>query len=482
MDLISWQSFLYFLIIPLLVWSAGESRRAFTICLFNLIFLVFWLRESSAIVLTSSFATYFIARRLQSPPSKRAHWWLAFGILITLGPLILFRWPLEAENISRLRGIWMSGSLAFFCLQSCGALLEIYWNRAEPPRTLARWMAFSIFFPNLLAGPIARWKELGATIDTPMTFNKEHGNEALLLFGQGLFKKMVLAAPFLFILDRYFTEPLKHGWVTAIGMAFLLRYAIWAEISSHTDWARAGAHLLGYRLPNNFHYPFQTLRLAEFWRRWHMSLSLWLQDYVFSPIALGPLRRWISPKLAMVVALMVAFSGLGLWHGITVSFLAMGFVKGLGVLISEWSWRNAEKQRGWLFLIYRATVAPAMLLLFLVLPTLLIRTDLATLLTVFSKPDHGLATSWLRLTEIYDGDSLIHRTMYPYLLIAIGYEGLLWLNRRRQASRASMDVQSSWDFAALSPWPRGVILLIGFILFLIFAEFEASLGFSYVNH
>lgn len=479
MDLISWQSFFFFLLIPMIAWSAGGSRRALTICLFNLLFVFFWLREGAAVVLTSSLVTYFVSHRLRS---ASRHWWLALGVLSTIGPLIFFRWPLEDGDLSRWRAIWMTASLAFFSLQSGGALLDIYWRRTEPPRSIASWLAFSIFFPNLIAGPIARWKELGSTIDAPIAFNKETGNQALLLFGQGLFKKLVLAAPFLFLLDRYFADPMKHGWVTAIGMAFLLRYALWAEIASHTDWARAGAHLLGYRLPINFYYPFQTLRLAEFWRRWHMSLSLWLQDYIFYPIALGPLRRWISPKAAMIVALLVAFSALGLWHGITFSFLAMGFIKGIGVLVSEWSWKRAEMRRPWFFALYRTMVAPILLFLFLILPTLLLRANLSDLLGIFSSPEHGLSTSWLRLTEIYDGDSLVQRTMYPYLILAMAYEILLWLNRRKQEARGDLSTETAWDFADLSPWVQGILILIGFVLFVIFAEFDASLGFSYVNH
>ncbi len=480
MDLISWQGFLFLLVVPLFAWTAGENRRAATLSILNLLFAIFWLQQSVAPVLASSLATYFIANRLGS---SRSGWWLVLGIAATIGPLTLFRWPLESGEFSRWRAIWMSGSLAFFSLQSCGALLDIYWNRAEPPRSLTRWFAFSIFFPNLLAGPIARWKELGTSIETPVAFSEDRGRTALLLFCQGLFKKMVLAAPLLFLLDRYFADPTTHGWLTAIGMAFILRYAIWAEIGSHTDWARAGAHLLGYQLPANFHYPFQTLRLAEFWRRWHMSLSLWLQDYVFSPLALGPLRRWVTPRAAMVVAMLVAFASLGLWHGITLSFLAMGLIKGCGVLASEWTWKKAERTGGWQFLLYRLSIAPAFLFVFLILPTLLIRMDLNTLSDIFSKPDYGLSTSWLRLTETYDGDSIDHRTMYPYLFIAMAYECLLWINRRRSsASGAQTGSDLSWDFANLSPWARGLIVFIGFVLFMIFAQFDASLGFSYVNH
>lgn len=477
--MISWQSIFFFLIIPLIAWAFGERRRAVFLSFINIVFAAIWLQQGAILILSSATLAYISAKQMRS---SRSGWWLAMGLVVTIGPLVFLRWPLETSEISRLRTLWVSASFAFYSLQSCGALLDIYWRRADAPQSLTRWLAFGLFFPSLIAGPIARWKELGADIDAPIPFQKSHGREALLLLAQGLFKKMVLAAPLFFFLDRYFADPLKHGWITAIAMAFFLRYAIWAEIGSHTDWARAGAKLLGYGLPVNFNYPFQTLRLAEFWRRWHMSLSSWLQDYIFTPMALGRLRRIMPPRLAMVVALLVAFSALGLWHGLTISFLFMGLFKGLGVLTSEWSWKKAERGGGFPFFLYRATVAPLLIFVFLVLPTLLIRMDLSIFQSIFTRPDYGFSTSWPRLTEVYDADSIVHRSFAPYLALALGYELLLWANRKRQSFVNDVDNRGAWDFFALTQWQQSLILLVGFLLFLIFAEFDASLGFSYVSH
>lgn len=456
----------------------GTHRRASSLAVINLLFVFFWLKEASIPIVVSVGLSYLSAKRLSS---QHRNIWLGFGILVVLAPLFLLRFPLETNHqLSALRNLWLNSSLAFFCLQSCGALLEIFWKRAPAPKSLFHWIAFSLFFPNLLSGPIARWKELGASLETPKPFTLEDGKSAALLMAQGLFKKMVFAGPFLFILDRYFANPTQFGWQMAIAMAFLLRYAIWAEIGSHTDWARAGARLLGYNLPVNFSYPFQTLRLAEFWRRWHSSLSSWLQDFVFSPLALGPLRRWLSSKAALIIALIVSFVCLGLWHGLTVTFFVMGLTKGLGVLLSEWSWNKFQLAGGWKFRFYKGLIAPTFIFLFLIIPTLLIRTDLASLSEIISRPDTGIVHGWRILTEVYDSEELINRSYLPYLIIGLAYELLLLVNRLR--SRTMLDGSEAWDFFGLPPWAQGFLIVIGLVLFMFFADFAAPLGFSYARH
>jgi D-alanyl-lipoteichoic acid acyltransferase DltB (MBOAT superfamily) len=475
-ELISWEGFWFFLIAPILAWSTQDRWRNFIIGFLNLIFAAFWIQKAFLLMLAAVCISYVCAKKIVNEDSKI---WLIAGVAVTLCPVLIFLWPAHFVEFNKWRGIWLHASVAFFSLQASGALLDIRWGRANPPNSIWHWLSFCLFFPSLFAGPICKWSDLGKCISSPHSFTLEDGFAALRLFGQGLFKKMVFSAPLFFILDRYFLDPKQFGWITAVGMALILRYAIWAEIGSHADWARGAARLLGYQIPRNFHYPFQTLRLAEFWRSWHMSLSGWLQDYVFTPLALGQLRRIFSPNWALIVALLAAFAVLGVWHGLTLSFLIMGLINGLGVILSEGSWRRCEMGNHSLFRLYKWTVAPMLILGFMILPTLLLRIEYTTLTQIFSMPDYNYETSWNRLTEITDGAAVINRSLIPVIAAGFIYEGLLYISRK--GINSANPTSNDWDFAQLAPWVQALILLVGFILFMFFADFGASRGFIYVR-
>lgn len=400
--------------------------------------------------------------------------------LLSLAPLILLRSNLELT----WRGVWLSASLAFFCLQNCGAVLEIFWKRAKVPADLAHWLCFSVFFPSLIAGPVGRWSSLSEQILSPGRFRTEDGKEVLLLIGQGIFKKIVFAAPLLFLVDRFFAAPKEFGATVAIVIAFIFRYAIWADISAHTDWAHAFSRTLGIRLGPNFDNPFHTAQLADFWRRWHMSLSQWLQDFVFLPLAFGPLRRWFSAPWAMAIGLLIAFIGLGLWHGITLGLFVMGLYKGVGVLISEWIWKIFDKKSdsNRLFKVLKFSSGICMIVLFMVLPTLLIRLNINDAIVLFNHKDHAWPTSWQNLTATFDADIHIHELIWPTFAIAFSFEILQYFSKKLKALNPTLFAEPTSVLAPFTEWLQVTLISVAVILFFVFGKFSTWLGFSYVNH
>lgn len=401
--------------------------------------------------------------------------------LWTLAPLILLRGELELS----WRGLWLSASLAFFCLQNCSAILEVYWNKAEAPQSFLRWMSFSIFFPSLIAGPVGRWSNLGPQLSSPKAFQIDDGRECIFLISQGIFKKIVFAVPLYIIVDRFFAAPREFGITAALIVAFIFRYAIWADISAHTDWAQGISRLIGIRLSSNFDNPFHTARLADFWRRWHMSLSQWLQDFVFMPLAFGPLRKVFSAKLSMVFALLIAFAFLGLWHGIALSFLLMGVYKGIGVVISEWVWKSFEKPSSnptFGVKLAQTTTGVFFMWAFMIVPTLLIRMKLEDAIYLISTDDHLWPTSWLKLTAMFDAELETYKILWPTVLIAGAFETLQHFSKAKRREAGFSATEPCSVVSPFNKWTQVAIISVAVLLFFVFGSFTTWLGFSYVNH
>lgn len=397
--------------------------------------------------------------------------------LLSLAPLLILRSEMDLS----WRGVWLSASVAFFCLQNCGAILEIYWKKAEAPKSVFLWMSFSIFFPSLVAGPVGRWSALGPQLESPRGFQPDDGREYILLLAQGIFKKIVFAAPLYIVIDRFFAAPKEFGVIAALVVSFLFRYAIWADISAHTDWAQGIARIMGIRLSSNFDNPFHTARLADFWRRWHSSLSRWLQDFVFLPIAFGPLRRLIPANFAMVIALLTAFICLGLWHGLAAGFLFMGLYKGVGVLLAEWLWKALDK-KNFAFQTLKVCTGAAMMIVFMVFPTLLIRMSLDDAIHIFTSSDLFWPTSWLKLTASYDAEFETHKILWPTFLIAVAFEGLQHFSKMKKAFGHVDDLEPCSLVSPFDKWTQVAIISVAVVTFFVFGSFSAWLGFSYVNH
>ncbi|HRK07281.1 MAG TPA: MBOAT family O-acyltransferase [Pseudobdellovibrionaceae bacterium] len=270
------------------------------------------------------------------------------GLLLSAGSCALPILFMRTEHWPQ----WWPVAWAFFGLQQWGAVVEILRqsnSNESKERGLTRsdfrnWLCYSLFFPSLWSGPVLRWSLFVKELESPSRFSFDRGINASLLFLQGLLIKLSLAVP-LWILIGAIYESLRSGiapsWTLWLGLGWLVRYALWAEIASHTDAARASAHLLGVNLPINFDRPFAATTLADFWRRWHMSLSQWLQDFVFYPLWFGRWRRWGNWGLA--AALLGTFALFGLWHGWGWVFVAFGIWKGLGVLLDLFAHRSMAK-------------------------------------------------------------------------------------------------------------------------------------------
>lgn len=203
---------------------------------------------------------------------------------------------------------------------------------ARPERQFSRYALFVTFFPHLIAGPIMRGHEFLPQVRHPRPFRVEFIRLALPLLVVGLLKKTVGDAlgP---VADRVFADPASFSTPALWVGVFAFTFQILLDFSGYTDMALGSAQLLGYQLPRNFDWPYRSLSIQEFWRRWHMTLSRWLRDYVYISLGgnrKGTVRTYVNLFLTMLIG--------GLWHGANLTFIAWGGWHGAGLVTHRyWS-------------------------------------------------------------------------------------------------------------------------------------------------
>ena len=209
----------------------------------------------------------------------------------------------------------------------------------EPARNYFEYLSFISFFPTLIAGPILRAKQLLPQLRESKILTAEIGGQALFLIAIGLIKKMAiadyLATSFV---DRVFDFPERFSSLEVLAAIYGYALQIYADFSGYSDIAIGAALLLGFKLPENFNAPYRSLNLPEFWRRWHISLSTWLRDYVFFSIVGRRVRNSTVLYLGLIATMLVG----GLWHGPTWTFVLWGGLHGIGLVAYRWfsTWRT----------------------------------------------------------------------------------------------------------------------------------------------
>ena len=232
-----------------------------------------------------------------------------------------------------LRTLILPVGLSFYTFMAISYVVDTYRGDFVPV-SLMRFAAYLSFFPHLVAGPIVRPGELLPQMETPRDPRSVDTSRAFYLIGTGLFKKVVIAN-FLAssIVDDVFGAPGQHSSLEILVATYAYAVQIYADFSGYTDMAIGIALLLGFRFPQNFNSPYAAVSVQDFWRRWHMTLSRWLRDYVYIP--LGGSRK---SELATYRNLMLTMLIGGLWHGAGWTFVIWGGLHGLALTYERYRW------------------------------------------------------------------------------------------------------------------------------------------------
>lgn len=280
-------------------------------------------------VVAVSWAAVFLAHH--QPRRKQA--WLSFGVAVML--LHLFIWKYAAWVIAQIQALepgFLGGrvvqiplpvGISFFTLQGVAYLVD-YARGDASYMSLKEYLLFKSFFAQLVAGPIVRSKQLLPQLRGLRPLALPDMAPGLALFSLGFFKKVLIADRVALFVDPVFEQPATWGRTALLLGIAGYTVQIWADFSGYTDMGRGCARMLGIRLPENFLTPYLARRPSEFWRRWHVTLSEWIRDYLYIPLGGS---RGTPLRVASVALTTMAISGL--WHGANWTFVAWGLYHGL---------------------------------------------------------------------------------------------------------------------------------------------------------
>jgi D-alanyl-lipoteichoic acid acyltransferase DltB (MBOAT superfamily) len=270
---------------------------------------------------------------------------LAIGIILNLGILGFFKYygffmetliallsGLGIERDFHFLQVVLPVGISFFTFQGISYVMDVYRGHIRASRSLLDMMLYISFFPQLVAGPIVRAARFLPQLEQMSMLNKRLVTLGFFLIVLGLFKKTVIATYLATdIVDNVFFEPAAYSSGDLILGAYAYAMQIYCDFSAYSDIAIGAALLLGYRFHANFNQPYRARKLQEFWRRWHISLSTWLRDYLYIPLGGSRLGKFKTYRNIFVTM----FLG-GLWHGAAWTFVLWGGLHGLALCIERW--------------------------------------------------------------------------------------------------------------------------------------------------
>jgi alginate O-acetyltransferase complex protein AlgI len=302
------------------------------------VFYAYWDYRLLALLLVNSLLNFLIGLGLKvegRAPGRRLL--LGASILVNLGTLFFFKYLGffvasfgELFHLPGLRAGWAVShvilplGISYYTLQMLGYTIDVYRGQFPAERNLLSFLLFAAFFPKLVAGPIERAANLLPQLHQTRTFQTARAKDGVRQMLWGFFKKLVIADNLAAPVDDIFKNYLGLDGATLFVGAFLFAVEIYCDFSGYSDIAVGAARLFGVELTQNFAYPYFSRDIAEFWRRWHVSLSTWFRDYVFFP--LGSVRRG---TLVSIRNVLVTFTLSGLWHGADWTFIVWGLLHGL---------------------------------------------------------------------------------------------------------------------------------------------------------
>ena len=344
MSFISFSFVGLYLVALALRWGLGshDTLRIFALLVLSWVFYAWHVPGYIFLILFSTLVDYIAALRLASAPSSsgfRRRGILAASLIVNLGLLGYFKYAgflVMATNGLAGTGmtvpqILLPIGISFYTFQSMSYTIDVYRGRIEAERSFLRVACYIAFFPQLVAGPIVRAGDFLYQFRRRRRFHLRVFTEGAYLILRGLFLKMVVADNLGQIVDRYWDQAaVEPQGALALAMLVFFACQLFCDFAGYVDIARGVSYQLGFRLPVNFNAPYLAASFSEFWRRWHITLSQWMRDYVYIPLGgnrKGRVRVYFKLMLVMLIS--------GLWHGANWTFLLWGGVLGLALVIER---------------------------------------------------------------------------------------------------------------------------------------------------
>ena len=345
---------LFFLTVFTLHWALPWQRvRVWLLLAASLLFYATWNPLLAALIVGSTTADYLLARGMDWAKSARLRKALVMASIVgNLGLLAYFKYAnfflgsLEAALHSLgipaalpVLSLILPIGISFYTFEAISYTVDVYRRRIPAEHSLTNLLTFILFFPHLVAGPIVRSRDFLPQLRRPKRWSWLRVGLGTRLIVLGLFKKLAIADRMALFADPVFADPMAFKTSALWLAAFAYYIQLYCDFSGYSDIAIGCAHLLGYKLGWNFNLPFLAVNIADFWRRWHISLSNWFRDYLFFPLGGSRGLEWRTcGNLLLLMGLC------GLWHGAAWPFVAWGLLQGVWLALHRMFARRVSSE------------------------------------------------------------------------------------------------------------------------------------------
>jgi D-alanyl-lipoteichoic acid acyltransferase DltB (MBOAT superfamily) len=414
------------------------------IVIVSYVFYGWWDWRFLSLIIFSTILDYTIGisfSKAETPNSRKALLWVS--ILVNLGFLGFFKYFnffLDSfVTAFSFFGIKITGhslhvtlpvGLSFYTFQSLSYTIDVYKKKLEPTKDFIAYAAFVSFFPQLVAGPIGRAVDLLPQFHNPRIFEYDKAVDGMRQMMWGLFKKIVIADNCAEYANQIFNNSNEYSGSTLLMGAFLFAVQIYCDFSGYSDIAIGTARLFGINLMRNFAFPYFSRDIAEFWRRWHISLSTWFRDYVYFPLGGSQGSKWMSVR-----NIFITFIISGFWHGANWTFIVWGAINAfyfLPLLLANKNRENLET-------VAQGKYFPSLRELASMLFTFAL-TLVAWIFFRAKNIDHAFSY----LTGIFSNSLFVTPEVFPkakIILLIILFFIIEWLGREQQYAIATLGVR-----------------------------------------
>lgn len=310
------------------------------ILLASYFFYGWWSLPFLGLLIGSTILDYLLAFAISKPPVKTSKFWLTISVILNLGILGIFKYynffihqfafaieQLGYQTSFSTLKLALPIGISFYTFHGLSYLFDVYRKEQAPVKDFVEYGVFVSFFPLLVAGPIERASHLLPQVQKTRSFNYKQAVEGSRLMLWGFFKKVVIADSLAKVVDSIYVNYQTQDAYTLILCAILFSFQIYGDFSGYSDIALGTAKLFGFELLSNFKFPYFSRNIAEFWRRWHISLSSWFRDYLYIPLGGSKFGKLLSVRNTFIIFIVSGF-----WHGASWNFIVWGFLHALAFL------------------------------------------------------------------------------------------------------------------------------------------------------
>ncbi len=328
----------------------NQRIRRIILLVASYFFYGYWDWRFLSLILLSTCVDYYAGSKIyKTEDKKKRKRYLLISLVTNLGLLGFFKYFnffIESANsvfgafglnLSTLNIILPVG-ISFYTFQTLSYTIDIYRHRLKPTSSFLNFAVFVAFFPQLVAGPIVRAKEFLPQIERGVKFDRKEIQDGLQIFIFGMIKKVLIADRLAFFVDKVFDAPVVFNSLTVWLSVIAYSIQIYCDFSGYSDMAIGLAKCMGFDLPINFKMPYVARNITEFWRRWHITLSTWLRDYLYIPLGgnkKGEVKTYINLMITMLLG--------GLWHGASWNFVIWGGIHGAGLAVHKFILKKRTK-------------------------------------------------------------------------------------------------------------------------------------------